>query len=207
MTQTAFSSACEGHSSQITAPRRFRTKESPTTPAPSSPSSPEPTREERVRYRYATGQSSPKEHEMERKRLDEEEAARHLDEEERRRNEAEHAERSPRSASQISDSDLQLRPPAEEAPEAKRRRIAISNPHPEPAVCEVMRPDCEGHASPHYRELIAAVFPNYAMPSRILNKTIPQRLGLPKVFTKRNTISSEYVWGQLTQPSQKVISH
>ena len=51
-----------------------------------------------------------------------------------------HSPAPPREASQITDRQLQLRPPRDETPEEdpahKRRRIALQNKRPHPAVCE-----------------------------------------------------------------------
>ena len=45
------------------------------------------------------------------------------------------------------------------------------------------------------------------MPSRVDNKTLPQRLGLPKVFNQNGSISKHYVWGMVTAPSKDVLQH
>ena len=148
--------------------------------------------------------------EVERKRMDEEEAARIEDEIQKKKDEDDHEAASQRSASQVPDGAMRLRPPIDEddAPAAKRRRLAIANPLPSPTICEAIPAGSEGHSSQYWRPLEESDAPSYAMPSKIKNKQIPQRLNLPNVFTSRaGKISKQYVWGQLTTPSKHVIAH
>ena len=136
--------------------------------------------------------------------MDEEIQQANLEELQRKKEAADHEEASPRSASQISDTDTQLRPPAAESPRSIRRRVAIATPMAAPTVCEVTSFDREGNASLNYRELDFSDDVGKAMPTRRRNKLFPHRRHLPAVWTETGQLSSNYAWGKLTTPSKEV---